>query len=366
MRGRRLVRRGSLALVLLWFAAAPLPGAASAAAFPPGGASDAAGTPSVQETGSTTAAGVLPERSPEGRLLARAIGDARRAIIDAARRSAALTPGDWAAILRLPELPAGVHPSFFDAGQVVSYYGFPGIPVMGALGKYDPVTAIAEVSRLAADYDASNGDLLAIPALHLIVATAQPEPGPSGTYLHRMAAGEIRRYVEATRAAGALLFLDVQIGWADPLTEVQQIEWALREPHVHLALDPEFATRPDQEPPGSAIGTLVAPDVNAVQRYLAGLVREERLPRKVLVLHQFQDQMLAGQSTYDAVPEVEITIDMDGFGADWVKLDKYAIYALAPYAERPAIKLFFEWDEPLMPPARLNALATPPALVIYQ
>ena len=352
--------------MLLWLAAAPLPGAASAAAFPAGESPDASGTLPVQATMSTPAAGVLSIRSPAGRLLVRAIGDAHRAIIEAARRSSGLTAGDWAAILRLPELPAGVHPSFFDAGQVVSYYGFPGIPVMGALGKYDPATAIAEVTRLAAEYDASNGDRLAIPALHLIVATAQPEPGPGGTYLHRMAAEEIRRYVEATRAAGALLFLDVQIGWADPLTEVQHLEWALREAHVHLALDPEFATRPDREPPGSAIGTLFASDVNAVQRYLAELVREERLPRKILVLHQFQDQMLAGQSSYDAVAEVEITIDMDGFGADWVKLDKYAIYALAPYAERPAIKLFFEWDEPLMPPSRLNALATPPALVIYQ
>jgi len=356
--GHRLTGAG-IALAVLLFAAAPLPGATSAAPA----------TSAVSHAGlAAEPAQTLPAAPPS--LLARSLGYAFTALRSAAQTAVLaytqLTPDGWWLLLQQPKQPPGLLPSYFDAGQVVSFYGYPGIAVMGALGKYDPATALAEVSRLAAQYDVTNGNRRAIPALHLIVATAQPEPGPGGTYLHRMPRAEIERYVEATREAGALLFLDVQIGWADPLTEVQQLEWALREPHVHLALDPEFATRPDKEPPGAAIGTLFAPDVNAVQAYLVTLVREQRTPRKVLVIHQFRDDMLSGAATYEAVPEVEVTIDMDGFGADWVKLDKFARYARSTYAERSAIKLFFEWDEPLMPPERLNALATPPDLVIYQ
>ena len=48
------------------------------------------------------------------------------------------------------------------------------------------------------------------------------------------------------------------------------------------------------------------------------------------------------------------------------KLTKYEWYALAPYAERAAIKLFYDWDAPLLTPERVQALERPPDLVIYQ
>ena len=205
-----------------------------------------------------------------------------------------------------------------------------------------------------------------MPALHLIVAVAQRHPGNSGLYLQRMGDDRLNEYVEAAREAGILLFLDIQIGWSDALTETRLLEDALREPFVHLALDPEFATRHKGTAPGVAIGTLGSADVNAVQHYLAGLVREHNLPPKVLVVHQFLKSMLTGVEYYDDVAEVDVTIDMDGFGNPYVKLTKYDLYATADYAERAAIKLFYRWDAPLMTPARLLSLDNPPDLVIYQ
>ncbi len=256
-------------------------------------------------------------------------------------------------------------PSVFEDAQVVSFYGYPGIGFMGALGLYSPAQALEQVARVAAEYEALGGRE-AQPALHLIVAVAQARPQPDGSYLARMDEAVIADYVEAARAAGALLFLDVQIGWSDPLAEVQRLEWALREPFVHLALDPEFATRARGLAPGTVIGSLDAADVNAVQRYLAGLVEARRLPPKVLVLHQFLADMLGRPELYEDVPEVELVVDMDGFGGQSVKLNHYDAYALAPYSERPAIKLFYHWDEPLFSPAQLQALERPPDLVIYQ
>ena len=49
-----------------------------------------------------------------------------------------------------------------------------------------------------------------------------------------------------------------------------------------------------------------------------------------------------------------------------VKLDGYMQYALASYAQRPAIKLFWEWDEPLLTIEQLLALPRIPDIVIYQ
>ena len=266
-------------------------------------------------------------------------------------------PWRWAA-------PAGA--SIFEDAQVVSFYGYPGVGIMGELGLHSPAGAAEAVARVAAEYDALNGPRDVIPALHLIVAVAQRHPGADGLYLERMKPELIDEYVEAAREADALLFLDVQIGWSDALTEVRLLEDALREPFVHLALDPEFATKALGSRPGLVIGALGAADVNAVQHYLAGLVREDGLPPKVLVLHQFLESMLTGVEDYDDVAEVDVTIDMDGYGAPNVKLTKYRWYASSDYAERAAIKLFYHWDEPLLLPADLLALERPPDLVIYQ
>lgn len=267
------------------------------------------------------------------------------------------TPTTW-------ELPANA--SIFESAQVVSFYGFPGIPTMGALGRYSPSGAIAALGDLANQYDAVNGDLGVVRALHPIVAVAQTSPNGDGTYLGRMNPSVIAGYVEAARANGALVFLDVQIGWADPLTEVKRLEPFLREPFVHLALDPEFSTAIYGRAPGEVIGSLEARDVNAIQAYLATLVRAEGLPPKALVLHQFTPDMLLGTSQYNNVAEVEIVVDMDGFGGPQIKTNHYGFYALAGYSEVPAIKLFFDWDVPLMSPATIQNLSTAPGLVIYQ
>jgi hypothetical protein len=158
--------------------------------------------------------------------------------------------------------PPTQEPSIFERAQVVSFYGYPGIPIMGILGAHTAEQAAIEVEAWAERYDALNDELGAIGALHLIVAVAQRHPGADGTYLGRLAGEVLDEYVEVTRARGQLLFLDVQIGWSDPLTETRRLEPWLREPHVHLALDPEFATRRKEVAPGRAVGTVTGAEIN--------------------------------------------------------------------------------------------------------
>lgn len=259
------------------------------------------------------------------------------------------------------------HPkSVFDGSQVVSIYGYPGIPGMGALGRYSAAGAIAAANVEVARYDALNGDIDVVAALHPIVAVAQPTPMSDGSYLVRMPESVITAYVEAAREAGALVILDIQIGWSDPLEEVRRLEPFLREPFVHLALDPEFATKSLGVAPGQRIGNLPASDINAVQDYLASLVREHELPPKALVIHQFQEQMIRDPQLIQEFDEVDITVDMDGFGSAVLKTRHYELFSLADYVERPAIKLFYNWDQPLIQPAELQAFEVPPALIIYQ
>lgn len=257
--------------------------------------------------------------------------------------------------------------SVFENATVVSVYGHPGVCVMGELGCHGgPEGAIEAARSLAAQYDELNGDLDAVPALHLIVDVAQAKPGADGEYLDQMPLDRVAEWVDAAREADIPIFLDIQIGWGDLSEHVRRLEAFLEEPFVHLAIDPEFATESRGERPGLVIGTLTADEVNEVQAYLAEIVARTGQPSKALVLHQFRPDMLTNPEAFEDVDGVEITIDMDGWGGPWPKTDGYRAYALAPYAERPAIKLFYHWDEPLMSPAEVMALPVPPAYIIYQ
>lgn len=252
-----------------------------------------------------------------------------------------------------PVAPAEIAPveppeSALATHQVVSYYGYPEVGVMGELGLHDPVTAAERVRQLAAEYDALNGSRDTVGALHLIVDVAQAGPTDDGLYLDKMPKQQIAEYVEVARDFGILLFLDLQIGWSDPLEDTKRLEWFLREPFVHLALDPEFATQRFGYAPGQVIGALDADEVNGVQAYLADLVAGAGIPPKLLVLHQFKPRMLIEPERFDDVPEVEITIDMDGFGGAGAKISGFERYARADYAERSAFKLFYHWDLPVL------------------
>ena len=271
------------------------------------------------------------------------------------------TPVAWS----LPSVIV-VTPSIFATGQVLSYYGFPGVPTMGILGEFDANEVMRQATAQAAAYDALNGEQTVTPALHLITTVAQADPGWDGTYLGRLAFEAVETYAAVAAAWGGLLIIDFQIGWSDPLTEVRAYEPVLRLPNVHVALDLEFATRRKGEPPGGAIGSVTGDEVNAVQRYLSDLARTHGLPPKALVIHQFRDDMILQPERITPLPAVDLVIDMDGWGGPEAKLGGYERYALASYAPLSAIKLFYRWDQPLMTPGTLQRLATAPRLIIYQ
>ena len=286
--------------------------------------------------------------------------------------------GAWSGRL-LPErrfLPPGLEPRRWlssspvatarEEPQIIAFYGHPDVRAMGVLGHGTPAEVAAHVSAWAARYDALNGPRGAVGAYHLIVGVAQTWPTPEGDWLGHLEHERIAEYVEAAREHGLLLFLDTQIGWSDPLTEVRRLKPFLREPFVHVALDPEFATEHLGVAPGLAIGSITGEQVNEVQGYLAELVREEGLPPKILMVHQFTDWMLLDRESVEDHPEVDISIDMDGFGRAPVKVDGYERWALPEPSERPAFKLFFIQDTPVMSPEAVQALDHPPDIVIYQ
>ncbi len=252
------------------------------------------------------------------------------------------------------------------AAQVVAFYGHPGVRAMGVLGHGTPAEVAEDISAWVEHYDRLNGPLGAIGAYHLITGVAQANPTSDGTWIYRLSHDRIATYVEAAREHGMLLFLDNQIGWSDPLTEVRLLEDFLKEPFVHMALDPEFATQPLGVRPGQAIGGITGGQVNEVLEYLSALVESEDLPPKILMVHQFAGRMLWDREVIEPQPGVELSIDMDGIGTPRAKLTGYRLFAITEPSQRPAFKLFFTQDTPLMTPEEVIAMEPVPDLVIYQ
>ncbi len=310
----------------------------------------------------------------EARVVARRLTDG---LVEVSLRVRALD-GDWSGRL-LPERhllttvgesgvwswssPVTLAP---QRAQVVAFYGHPGVPAMGVLGHGTPAEVAEQVAVWAERYDRLNGPRGAIGAYHLITGVAQANPTSDGLWLYRLSHDRVAEYVEAAREHGMLLFLDTQIGWSDPVAEVRLLESFLREPFVHIALDPEFATRPLGVRPGLAIGGITGGQVNDVLHYLSALVEEEGLPTKILMVHQFTGRMLHDRDAITRHSGVELSIDMDGIGSPRAKLNGYERFALSEPSQRPAFKLFFDQDRPVMTPEEVQALDRVPDMIIYQ
>jgi hypothetical protein len=232
---------------------------------------------------------------------------------------------------------------------------------MGILGELSVDSLVERLRSHASVYDSLNGAMAVQPALHIVYATAQPVPSDSGLYLAYVDHTTLQRYIDAACRNGLLVILDLQIGRSTAEAEIRKILPYLQYPHVHLALDPEFAM-PAGEVPGQTIGSLDAADINAAQALLQGLVEKHDLPEKMLIVHQFLEDMITSPALIEDYPAVDLVIDMDGFGAAADKIAKYNIFT--PKADHPGIKLFFQHDVGLMTESQVLELS--PGVIIYQ
>lgn len=247
--------------------------------------------------------------------------------------------------------------------RVVSYYGNPNTGAMGVLGRYDPETVVAKLKEQAAEYAALSRKPVQ-PALHFIAAVAQASPGADGLYCGRMPMSLIEQWADLADRHGLLFFLDLQVGRSTVQAEVNRILPLLERPYVHLALDPEFDMWGDQVP-GQQIGHMTADEINWATRTLSQIVASHGLPNKILIVHQFTEGMIVGKTSIVTDPNVDIVIDMDGFGGSYAKLSKYDFVQSVP-VQFAGIKLFYREDTDLISPERIMSLDPVPDVVIYQ
>ncbi|WP_211169444.1 hypothetical protein [Pseudonocardia bannensis] len=264
------------------------------------------------------------------------------------------------------QLPGGGQ-LVFPGRRVVALYGHPGVPAMGVLGEQPVDAAVRRAQQLAQSYQALVPEPV-VPAFEVIATVADTNAGPDGDYSAEATAAELRPWVDAARDAGMYVVLDLQPGRSDFLTQARRYEELLAQPHVGLALDPEWRLAPGQRH-REQIGSVTAAEVNRVVAWLADLTRDRRLPQKLLMLHQFRLTMISDRVRVDTSrDELAVLVHADGFGTPDRKFETWnSLRADPPPGIWWGWKNFYDEDKPTFTSAQTVAITPePPVFVSYQ
>ena len=260
--------------------------------------------------------------------------------------------------------------AIFPFNRVVAFYGNLYSKRMGILGEIPKDSMLAKLMQEVKRWQAADSTLPVIPALHYVAVTAQGSPGKDGKHRMRMPFHQIDTLVNWAREINALVFVDIQVGHSTVKSEVPEFEKYLKMPNMHLGIDPEFSMK-NGEVPGSKIGTFTAEDINDAIDFLADVVKKNHLPPKILIVHRFTQGMVTGYERIKKVPEVQVVIDMDGWGDKILKRSTYLRYIYKEPVAFTGFKIFYKNDTKkdkngLYTPEELTLFTPKPIYIQYQ
>lgn len=254
--------------------------------------------------------------------------------------------------------------------RIVAYYGNFYSKQMGVLGEYPEDVMLSKLSAEVKKWQLADPTTPIIPAIHYIAATAQASPGKDNKYMFQMPFSEIDKSLVLAKKVNGIVFLDLQTGNSNVISEVKEIEKYLALPQVHLGIDPEFAMK-NGGSPGTKVGTIDAQEINQVIELLANIVRDNKLPPKILILHRFTEKMVTNYQDIRPLPEVEVVMDMDGWGPPQLKKTTYRTIIYNEPVQFSGLKLFYKNDlratgSKMLTPEEILKLRPIPSYIQYQ
>lgn len=284
---------------------------------------------------------------------------------------ASLANGDTTGLWPVKDQPLPLNGAILPFNRIIAYYGNLYSKKMGILGELPPKQMWQKLNAELKAWREADPATPVVPALHYIAVVAQGNPGNDEKYRFRMPEKQIDSVLSIARMQeNTLVFLDIQVGLSKIQNELPLLEKYLKMPHVHLGIDPEFSMK-DGTPPGKKIGTFDAKEINYCSDYLAKLVNENNLPPKVFVIHRFTRRMITNYQNIKLHPEVQIVIDMDGWGPPELKFGTHRNFIYSEPIQFTGFKLFYKNDLKKVPyrlltPQELLKLKPQPIYIQYQ
>lgn len=254
--------------------------------------------------------------------------------------------------------------------RIVAYYGNFYSKQMGVLGEHEEDVMLQKLSDEVKRWEQADPSTPVIPAIHYIATTAQPRPGKENNYMLRMPDSQVDKSIMLAKKVNGIVFLDIQVGHSSFLKEVKILENYLKLPQVHLGIDPEFSMK-NGEKPGTVVGTVDAAEINQVAQMLSKIVRDNNLPPKILIIHRFTQKMVTNYQDIKPLPEVQIVIEMDGWGSQDLKSNTYKSVIYREPVQFTGFKIFYKHDTRgpgslIFRPDQLLELRPIPSYIQYQ
>jgi hypothetical protein len=190
----------------------------------------------------------------------------------------------------------------------------------------------------------------------------------------------MQAYVDFCQQHNLLLFFDLQLG-TQPVPDAVISEltpYLTKYSFTHLALDTEFHFPNTAEGYAEAagypccLGWMDASEINWAISALAAMAREHHLPRKILVVHQWDPSVIRNHDQIVTNPDVSLVVQSDGWGGTANKLGDYRVFVQRGLLEYGGYKLFFphpgdtQFDVPLQSPQEVMDLFPQPLFISYQ
>jgi hypothetical protein len=259
--------------------------------------------------------------------------------------------------------------ALFPYTRIIAFYGNLYSKRMGILGELPKEEMLKKLQEEVALWRTADSTVTTIPALHYIAVTAQGKNGSGSNYRLRMPFKQIDTIMSWAKSIDGLVFLDIQVGHSTVKEEIKMLTKYLKLPNVHLGIDPEFSMK-NGEIPGSKIGTMSSVDINDAITFLATLVKENNLPPKVLIVHRFTKKMITDYKKIKPSPEVQVVIDMDGFGSKELKRATWLRTIYPEPVQFTGFKLFYKNDNKgankMYSPQELLKFKPKPIYIQYQ
>ena len=272
--------------------------------------------------------------------------------------------------------------------RIVAYYAVPGAAATGPA--YKPSAAMyARLKAQGAVYAKLDPAHPVALGIDLVVDVPDRSKGSSGTYSHYVDSATINSYVAFCEKYHLLLFLDLNMGWAKPLTVLNHFDDYFKLPFVEVAIDPEWMFPRHNGIPGVNLSNVRASDLNPLIEAVAAMPMAYHVPRKVMIVHQYRGDGDGKKNPYSPAtaeiadkhnivddPRVDLVFHLDSVGG-WpgdiaVKEGQYQKWIagdMSKYGnfQYGGFKIFYKIESrnKLMTPAQVMSMTPAPMVVTY-